>query len=58
MISLLLQTIKLITALITLFTLTPFFGAIGSLTSLGFLLVLIVGFVLLIADMKGSKNKQ
>ncbi|WP_418103805.1 hypothetical protein [Vibrio harveyi] len=58
MISLLLQTIKLITALITLFTMTPFFGAIGSLTSLGFLAVLLVGFVLLIADMKSSKNKQ
>ncbi|EGR1020499.1 hypothetical protein EFU61_17560, partial [Vibrio cholerae] len=43
MTSLLLQTIKLVTALITLFSLSPFFGVIGALSSLGFLVVLLIG---------------
>ncbi|MEZ9494941.1 hypothetical protein AB4170_21420 [Vibrio splendidus] len=54
MISLLLQTIKLVTALITFFTLSPLFGAIGSLTSVGFLVVLLVGVIVFLADLKGK----
>ncbi|MCM5511322.1 hypothetical protein [Vibrio sp. SCSIO 43169] len=50
MTSLLLNTIKLVTALITLFTLSPFFSAIGTLTTLGFLVVLLVGLLAAIAE--------
>ncbi|OFJ31544.1 hypothetical protein BFX35_02550, partial [Vibrio cholerae] len=49
MTSLLLQTIKLVTALITLFSLSPFFGAIGALSTLGFLVVLLIGLLVAIA---------
>ncbi|WP_375750623.1 hypothetical protein [Vibrio sp. HN007] len=52
MTSLLLQIIKLVSALITLFTLSPFFGAIGSLTTLGFALVLVIGLVVFIAELR------
>ena len=50
MTSLLHNTIKLVTALITLFTLSPFFGAIGTLTTLGFLVVLLIGVLVAIAE--------
>jgi len=52
MTSLLLQIIKLVSALITLFTLSPFFGAIGNLTTLGFVLVLVIGLVALITELR------
>ncbi len=56
MISLVLQTIKLITALIALLTLSPFFGAIGSLTALGFMIALLVGLLVLISDITHRQN--
>ncbi|MER2499052.1 hypothetical protein ABS858_23565 [Vibrio neptunius] len=56
MTSLLLNTIKLVTALITLFTLSPFFGAIGTLTTLGFLVVLLIGVSVAIAELS-DKHK-
>ncbi|ELB2248841.1 hypothetical protein QNZ72_003229 [Vibrio parahaemolyticus] len=58
MTSLLLQTIKLVTALITLFALSPFFGAIGALLStLGFLVVLLIGLLAAIAELS-DKHKS
>ncbi|MGR5248338.1 hypothetical protein ACPV4Z_07490 [Vibrio aestuarianus] len=56
MTSLLLQTIKLVTALITLFSLSPFFGAIGALSTLGFLVVLLIGLLVVIAELS-DKHK-
>ncbi|EEX35374.1 MULTISPECIES: hypothetical protein [Vibrio] len=56
MTSLLLNTIKLVTALITLLTLSPFFGAIGTLTTLGFLVVLLIGVLVAIAELS-DKHK-
>ncbi|AGB08701.1 hypothetical protein E8A66_13690 [Vibrio cholerae] len=56
MTSLLLQTIKLVTALITLFSLSPFFGAIGALSTLGFLVVLLIGLLVAIAELS-DKHK-
>ena len=56
MTSLLLNTIKLVTALITLFTLSPFFGAMGTLTTLGFLVVLWIGLLAAIAELS-DKHK-
>lgn len=56
MTSLLLQTIKLVTALITLFSLSPFFGAIGALSTLGFLVVLLIGLLVAIAELN-DKHK-
>lgn len=56
MTSLLLNTIKLVTALITLFTLSPFFGAIGTLTTLGFRVVLLTGLLAAIAELS-DKHK-
>ncbi|MCG9680631.1 hypothetical protein [Vibrio sp. Isolate24] len=56
MTSLLLNTIKLVTALIALFTLSPFFGAIGTLTTLGFLVVLLIGLLVAIAELS-DKHK-
>ncbi|MCG9751115.1 hypothetical protein L1D54_11530 [Vibrio brasiliensis] len=56
MTALLLNTIKLVTALITLFTLSPFFGAIGTLTTLGFLVVLLIGLLVAIAELS-DKHK-
>ncbi|WP_414931707.1 hypothetical protein [Vibrio europaeus] len=56
MTSLLLNTIKLVTALITLFTLSPFFGAIGTLTTLGFLVVLLIGVLVAITELS-DKHK-
>ncbi|WP_333002862.1 hypothetical protein [Vibrio coralliilyticus] len=56
MTSLLLNTIKLVTALITLFTLSPFFGAIGTLTTLGFLVVLLIGVLAAIVELS-DKHK-
>jgi hypothetical protein len=56
MTSLLLNTIKLVTAFITLFTLSPFFGAIGTLTTLGFLVVLLIGLLVAIAELS-DKHK-
>ncbi|EPP4135622.1 TPA: hypothetical protein I7707_19525 [Vibrio vulnificus] len=57
MTSLLLQTIKLVTALITLFSLSPFFGAIGALSTLGFLVVLLIGLLVAIAELS-DKHKS
>ncbi|EOW9304185.1 TPA: hypothetical protein AB5C29_002569 [Vibrio cholerae] len=56
MTSLLLQTIKLVTALITLFSLSPFFGAIGALSTLGFLVVLLIGLLAAIVELS-DKHK-
>ncbi|ENY7809762.1 hypothetical protein ACFMNL_003760 [Vibrio parahaemolyticus] len=56
MTSLLLNTIKLVTALIALFTLSPFFGAIGTLTTLGFLVVLLIGVLVAIVELS-DKHK-
>ncbi|HAS6030572.1 hypothetical protein DC365_08750 [Vibrio vulnificus] len=56
MTSLLLQTIKLVTALITLFSLSPFFGAIGALSTLGFLVVLLIGLLVAITELS-DKHK-
>ncbi len=56
MTALLLHAIKLITALITLFTLTPFFGAIGALSSLGFLIAILIGLLVLIRELSDKKN--
>ena len=56
MTSLFLNTIKLITALIAMFTLSPFFGAIGTLMTLGFLVVLLIGLLAAIAELS-DKHK-
>ncbi|MFS1443988.1 hypothetical protein CWO17_19255 [Vibrio sp. 10N.286.45.A3] len=58
MTSLLLQTIKLISALITLLSLSPFFGAIGTLTTLGFLVVLLVGLLVAISELRDKNNHR
>ncbi|WGK81337.1 hypothetical protein PYE51_11940 [Vibrio aestuarianus] len=58
MTSLLLNTIKLVTALITLFTLSPFFGAIGTLTTLGFLVVLLIGLLVAIAELSDKHSPR
>ncbi|EMY6819266.1 hypothetical protein ABCL23_001561 [Vibrio cholerae] len=56
MTSLLLQIIKLVTALITLFSLSPFFGPIGALSNLGFLVVLLIGLLAAVAELS-DKHK-
>ncbi|CAK1717523.1 MULTISPECIES: hypothetical protein [Vibrio] len=58
MTSLLLQTIKLISALITLLSLSPFFGAIGTLTTLGFLVVLLIGLLVAISELRDKNNHR
>ncbi|MDD1830014.1 hypothetical protein LRP52_48675 [Photobacterium sp. ZSDE20] len=58
MTSLLLQTIKLISALITLLSLSPFFGAIGTLTTLGFLVVLLIGLLIAISELRDKNNHR
>ncbi|CAH7481994.1 hypothetical protein AB4453_20095 [Vibrio atlanticus] len=58
MTSLLLQTIKLISALITLLSLSPFFGAIGTLTTLGFLVVLLIGLLVAISELRDKNNRR
>lgn len=58
MTSLLLQTIKLVTALITLFSLSPFFGAIGALSTLGFLVVLLIGLLTAIAELSDKHRPR
>ncbi|MDE1347072.1 hypothetical protein AB4354_10880 [Vibrio splendidus] len=58
MTSLLLQTIKLISALITLLSLSPFFGAIGTLTTLGFLVVLLIGMLVAISELRDKNNHR
>ncbi|WP_132981155.1 hypothetical protein [Vibrio crassostreae] len=58
MTSLLLQTIKLISALITLLSLSPFFGAIGTLTTLGFLVVLLIGMLVAISELRDKNNRR
>ncbi|MCY9829516.1 hypothetical protein [Vibrio chagasii] len=58
MTSLLLQTIKLISALITLLSLSPFFGAIGTLTTLGFLVVLLIGLLVVISELRDKNNHR
>ncbi|MEZ8374966.1 hypothetical protein AB6C91_11685 [Vibrio cyclitrophicus] len=58
MTSLLLQTIKLISALITLLSLSPFFGAIGTLTTLGFLVVLLIGILVAISELRDKNNHR
>ncbi|MCZ6415580.1 hypothetical protein O4N70_16100 [Vibrio parahaemolyticus] len=58
MTSLLLQTIKLVTALITLFSLSPFFGAIGALSTLGFLVVLLIGLLVAIAELSDKPKPR
>ncbi|HAS6394994.1 TPA: hypothetical protein I7253_15105 [Vibrio vulnificus] len=58
MTSLLLQTIKLVSALITLFSLSPFFGAIGALSTLGFLVVLLIGLLVAIAELSDKQKPR
>ncbi|KAA8667545.1 MULTISPECIES: hypothetical protein [Vibrio] len=58
MTSLLLQTIKLISALITLLSLSPFFGAVGTLTTLGFLVVLLIGLLVAISELRDKNNRR
>ncbi|MFC1235983.1 hypothetical protein [Vibrio sp. F74] len=58
MTSLLLQTIKLLSALITLLSLSPFFGAIGTLTTLGFLVVLLIGLLVAISELRDKNNRR
>ncbi|WP_122056157.1 hypothetical protein [Vibrio sp. Evd11] len=58
MTSLLLQTIKLLSALITLLSLSPFFGAIGTLTTLGFLVVLLIGLLVAISELRDKNNHR
>ncbi|NOI77708.1 hypothetical protein F0224_18665 [Vibrio coralliilyticus] len=58
MTSLLLNTIKLVTALITLFTLSPFFGAIGTLTTLGFLVVPLIGVLAAIVEFSDNHKPR
>ncbi|MEZ8177355.1 hypothetical protein [Vibrio sp. 1F292] len=58
MTSLLIQTIKLISALITLLSLSPFFGAIGTLTTLGFLVVLLIGLLVAISELRDKNNHR
>ncbi|MEZ9723619.1 hypothetical protein D8T65_06605 [Vibrio vulnificus] len=58
MTSLLLQTIKFISALITLLSLSPFFGAIGTLTTLGFLVVLLIGLLVAISELRDKNNHR
>ncbi|PTP32437.1 hypothetical protein CWO07_14755 [Vibrio splendidus] len=58
MTSLLLQTIKLISALITLLSLSPFFGPIGTLTTLGFLVVLLIGLLVAISELRDKNNHR
>lgn len=58
MTSLLLQTIKLISALITLLSLSPFFGAIGTLTTLGFLVVLLIGLLVATSELRDKNNHR
>ncbi|HHX8309544.1 TPA: hypothetical protein ACVOYR_004287 [Vibrio alginolyticus] len=58
MTSFLLQTIKLISALITLLSLSPFFGAIGTLTTLGFLVVLLIGLLVAISELRDKNNHR
>ncbi|HHF3246133.1 TPA: hypothetical protein ACPJ2P_003234 [Vibrio alginolyticus] len=58
MTSLLLQTIKLISALITLLSLSPFFGAIGTLTTLGFLVVLLIGLLVAFSELRDKNNRR
>ncbi|EGR4210617.1 hypothetical protein DDN55_16705 [Vibrio cholerae] len=58
MTSLLLQTIKLVTALITLFSLSPFFGAIGALSTLGFLVALLIGLLAAIAELSDKPKPR
>jgi len=58
MTSLLLQTIKLVTALITLFSISPFFGAIGALSTLGFLVVLLIGLLAAVAELSDKHRPR
>ncbi|EGR0494811.1 membrane protein [Vibrio cholerae] len=58
MTSLLLQIIKLVTAFITLFSLSPFFGAIGALSTLGFLVVLLIGLLAAVAELSDKHRSR